>query len=90
MSFAIIFVLGTEVFPTEVRGTAMGNQNSMARLGGIFASAASGMDIYFFDGFALALFAGLALASAIAIELVVPETLGKKMPDTLLEMDTGT
>ena len=79
-AFAIAFLYGAELFPTGSRSSAMGLLSLSARLGGILAPfvprSASGQ----------VLLALPLLVAALAMTRL-PETLGKPLPTSLIDID---
>ncbi|XP_041350991.1 organic cation transporter protein-like [Gigantopelta aegis] len=80
-SYAIIYLMAAELFPTVVRNTGMGISSMSARIGGILAplfidlkSVAQPLPIILFGGFAVA--SGL-------LALLLPETKGRPLPERL-------
>ncbi len=80
MSFALLGTWGAlyaftpELYPTELRGTGMGAAGAMARLGGLLAPSAVALVIAQSFATAIALFAALLLAGALAAFLIDAET----------------
>ncbi|WP_439495047.1 MFS transporter [Bosea sp. (in: a-proteobacteria)] len=80
MSFALLGTWGAlyaftpELYPTSLRGTGMGAAGAMARLGGLLAPSAVALVIAQSFATAIALFAVLLLAGAIAAFLIDAET----------------
>lgn len=85
-SFAIIYTLTAELFPTVVRNAALGLSSGVGRIGSITApyitlagtlipsKIGKAMPLIFFGAFALA--GGL-------LSLMLPETLGENLPETI-------
>ncbi|XP_059474106.1 organic cation transporter protein [Neocloeon triangulifer] len=82
-SFAIIYNYTAELFPTVVRNTALGVGSMCARLSGALTPLIGLLDS-FDKTLPTFIFASLALISG-ALALLLPETLGKPMPQTLEE-----
>merc|ERR1711879_55538 len=80
-SFGIIFVYAAELFPTVVRSVAMGLSSTSARVGGVAAPM-----VILFSSVSQALpmliFGTAALLSGLLI-LLLPETLGKPLPESV-------
>lgn len=82
-SYGTVYVFTTEQFPTPVRNVGLGASSMMARIGGILAPYINVLtDIW--KPFPLAIFGGLALLSGL-LSLYLPETLNKKLPETIEE-----
>jgi len=81
-AFAIAFLYGAELFPTGSRSSAMGLLSLSARLGGMLApfvpKSASGQILF-----------ALPLLVAAAALTRLPETLGKPLPTTLIDIDVS-
>ena len=75
--FALIFLITSETFPTEVRGIIFGISNATARFGGLAAPLISSY-IYHF----MLILGSMAFLSFLAA-LILRETLGKKMEDSI-------
>lgn len=80
-SYAIIYLLAAEVFPTVVRNIGMGVSSMCARLGGMVAPQILELST-FWGPLPLILFGGLAVLSG-CLSLLLPETSGKPLPQTL-------
>ncbi|KAJ9449505.1 hypothetical protein DIPPA_59166 [Diplonema papillatum] len=80
-SFAACYIWGAELFPTDLRSTAMGWCTACARVGGLVAPFAAS-----FESAALLLFGGLSLSAAL-ISRWLPETLGTTLPQSLAELE---
>eukprot|EP01060_Flectonema_neradi_P030191 TRINITY_DN4323_c0_g1_i4.p1 TRINITY_DN4323_c0_g1~~TRINITY_DN4323_c0_g1_i4.p1 ORF type:complete len:507 (+),score=112.19 TRINITY_DN4323_c0_g1_i4:73-1593(+) len=78
-SFATVYIWGAELFPTDVRSSAMGFCTSCARVGGLLGP------IFAPFSFSMALFAIVAgVVGFLCYSL--PETRGKSTPESLAEM----
>lgn len=73
-SFALMFLLAQESYPTEVRGTVFGVANAFARVGGAVAPLASSIPHF------MIILAGLGVI-AFFLTLIMKETKGEKMED---------
>ena len=85
-AFAIIYLYAAELYPTCVRNTGLGSSSMFARVGSILApvigrqlSRAVGSTTP-----AVVVFAVFSLLGAVAA-LLLPETNGKRLPDTIEE-----
>lgn len=83
VSFASVFLYTAELYPTTVRTTALGTSSCMARFGGMACGWVALLKAYH-SKLPLIVFGGVALFSGI-IAIKLPETKGKKLPDTLAE-----
>lgn len=82
-SYGTIYVFTTEQFPTPVRNVGLGASSMMARVGGILAPYINVLsDIW--KPFPLVIFGVLAFISGL-LSLYLPETLNKKLPETIEE-----
>jgi len=83
----VVFIHSGEIFPTSVRNTGYGLVNVFARLGGVaypFMVMLDGVlpDLHFVVFGALAAVSGL-------LNLSLPETLGKPLPETVAALAAG-
>ena len=76
-SFALMFLLAQESYPTEVRGTVFGIANAFARVGGAVAPLASTIPHFMIILSALG-------AIAFLLTLIMKETKGEKMEDYVI------
>ncbi|CAK9298864.1 unnamed protein product [Gordionus sp. m RMFG-2023] len=87
-SIAIIFVLISEVFPTSVRNTGYGLNNSLTRLGFLISPF-----VFYLQNINVVLLplvmAGLNMLSAVLISLL-PPTKGIPLPESLDDLDKDT
>lgn len=82
-SYGTVYVFTTEQFPTPVRNVGLGASSMMARFGGILAPYINILgDIW--RPFPLVVFGVLAFISGL-LSLYLPETLNKKLPETIEE-----
>jgi len=84
-SFAVVYIHSGEIFPTSIRNSAMGLMSVAARVGGILApfivllgSLATNLQFTVF---------GLLSLTAGLLNLRLPETLGKPLPDNMTHME---
>ena len=77
-SFCVIYVLTTELYPTEIRGLAFGISNTFARLATLLATIVAEFDpsIYLTINFFLSI-------SVIALSLMITETKGLELKDKI-------
>jgi OCT family organic cation transporter-like MFS transporter 4/5 len=86
MTFAIAYLYTAELFPTKVRNVAVGTASTFARIGSI--SAPYIVDILGSKHAAIpVIIFGIASVTAGLFALMLPETLNKKMPDTVAEIE---
>ena len=79
--FAIIYLQTAELFPTIVRSTAFGSCSIISRIGSMLAPViARELE----PDVVIAIFATLSLVAGI-LTTILPETKGKKLPDTMEE-----
>lgn len=86
-AFAIIYVQAAEIFPTVVRNTGIGTSSSIARVGSVLAPIVGREVAKINRDLVIVIFAVVALISG-ALTLFLPETNGKKLPDTIEEGKT--
>lgn len=84
MSFAVVFVYTAEMFPTEIRSTAVGTSSLCGRIGGLIAPQVASLGSLWIPLPLLIMGSG-ALVGGILVFLSLPETLGEKLPDTMEE-----
>jgi OCT family organic cation transporter-like MFS transporter 4/5 len=86
MTFAIAYLYTAELFPTKVRNLAVGTASTFARIGSMSApyivdllgAAHAGIPVVIF---------GIASTSAGLLSLMLPETLNKKLPESVAEIE---
>ena len=83
-SFAIVFVYTAELFPTEIRSTAVGGSSFCGRIGGIIAPQIALLDTVW-TPFPLLIMGTGSLIGGILVFVFLPETLGKKLPSSMQE-----
>ncbi|XP_062581641.1 organic cation transporter protein-like [Saccostrea cucullata] len=85
-AFAVIYVWSAELYPTVVRNVAMGASSSCARIGGMvspyIADLSLLVDGHFGQALPLVVF-GVASIIAGLFSLILPETLGANLPETI-------
>lgn len=80
-SFSVIYIHSAEIFPTVIRNSGMGIVSVAARIGGIMAPFIIMLGDYIPNlHFS---FLGLMAFSAGLLNMKLPETLGKPMPETI-------
>jgi len=83
-SFAVIYIHSGEIFPTSIRNSAMGLVSVAARVGGIMAPFIVLLGDYH-PNLQFTVFGILSLSSGL-INLKLPETMGKRLPDSVKDM----
>merc|ERR1712111_215719 len=86
MTFAIAYLYTAELFPTKVRNLAVGLASTFARIGSIPApyivdllgSVHAGIPVLIFGAFS---------TSAGLLALMLPETLNRKLPESVAEVE---
>lgn len=82
-SYGTIYIFTTEQFPTPVRNVGLGASSMMARIGGILAPYINALASKWAP-FPLLIFGTLSFISGL-LSLYLPETLNKKLPETIEE-----
>ncbi|CAF0791707.1 unnamed protein product [Adineta steineri] len=85
-SFAIIYLYTTELFPTNVRTTALGYCSMIGRLGAILGTFSNDYLARVWINFPIILYGVISLIAGI-LALVFPETLHKPLPQTVDEVE---
>lgn len=86
ISFACIILLTTELFPTVIRGVAIGACGLANRIGGMAAPQIILLGYYSDEMVPLCLFGGAAIIAGF-VTLLMPETLYVSLPDTIEEAE---
>ena len=81
--FAIVFVFTAELFPTPVRNSAVGLWSTFARIGGMLAPVVADLAVYA-PSIPFIIMGSSCCIGGIAA-LLLPETAGKPLPDTIEE-----
>jgi len=81
-SFNIVFVYTAEMFPTEIRSTAVGTSSTCARIGGILAPQVAFLASTW-KPLPLLVMGGSALIGGVLALFMLPETLGSALPETM-------
>ncbi|KAG5668819.1 hypothetical protein PVAND_016742 [Polypedilum vanderplanki] len=84
-SFAIVFVYSAEMIPTIVRSGGVGAFSTFSRLGALLAPFVPLLK-FVFNFLPLLIFGVFAFLSGL-LAFLLPETLGKKLPDTISEAE---
>ncbi|XP_069127358.1 organic cation transporter protein-like isoform X3 [Argopecten irradians] len=80
-SYGIIYLMAAEVFPTVVRNAGMGVSSMCARIGGMLAPQMLELK-QVWGPLPLILFGGLSVSAGL-LALLLPETAGKPLPQTI-------
>ncbi|KAG8193139.1 hypothetical protein JTE90_006971 [Oedothorax gibbosus] len=83
-SFGLLYLYTSELFPTVVRNAALGTCSMCARVGSILAPFVRELGLSTHTSVPNVLYGVLALTSG-SLALLVPETKGSNMPDTMEE-----
>ncbi|KAG8189427.1 hypothetical protein JTE90_020241 [Oedothorax gibbosus] len=83
-SFDIVYVYTAEIFPTVVRNVAVGSSSTFARIGALIAPFIRQVADVTHYTVPMIVPGTLSILSGLLV-LLLPETLGKKVPDTLEE-----
>lgn len=83
-SFFVVFVYTSELFPTEIRSTAVGASSTFARIGGMIAPLIAFLSSVW-KPFPLLIMGGSSLVGGVLVFLLLPETLGEALPVTMEE-----
>uniref|UniRef100_U5EJR4 Putative synaptic vesicle transporter svop n=1 Tax=Corethrella appendiculata TaxID=1370023 RepID=U5EJR4_9DIPT len=84
-SYGTIYVFTSEQFPTVIRNIGLGSGSTSARIGGILAPHINSL-VDFWNPLPLLIFGTLALVSGL-LNLFLPETLNKILPETIEESE---
>lgn len=82
-SYGAVYILSTEQFPTVIRNAGLGAGSTFARFGSILAPYMNAL-AHIWQPLPLLVFGTCALIGG-AISMVLPETLNKKLPETMEE-----
>ena len=80
-NFGIVYVYTAELFPTVIRNTAIGACSTVARVGGMMAIMIGLLATYWTP--APMLIMGIVAVVAGTLALLLPETVGTKLPETM-------
>ncbi|KAG8195845.1 hypothetical protein JTE90_008537 [Oedothorax gibbosus] len=83
-SYGLLVLYTNEIYPTVVRTAAVGSCQTAARIGSILAPFVKELGTYTHYSVPNVLYGVLALTSGL-LSLLLPETKGKNMPDTMEE-----
>ncbi|KAG1714395.1 Organic cation transporter protein [Nymphon striatum] len=88
-SFGMIYVYAAELFPTVARNIGIGSCSMVARIGSILAPYVKELGIYTHIYVPPAIYGVLSISSGLFI-LLLPETKGMPIPDSIEEAETIT
>ncbi|XP_022231320.2 organic cation transporter protein isoform X2 [Drosophila obscura] len=81
ITFPNVYLYGAELFPTVVRSNGMGLCSMVGRIGGLLAPMINELDVY--GSWITPLIFGVASVLAMLGTIVLPETRGTPLPETL-------
>ncbi|CAO1398966.1 unnamed protein product [Diamesa serratosioi] len=84
-SFAIVYVYSAEMLPTLIRSSGVGTMSTLARFGALLAPFVPLLR-FTFDFLPLLVFGAIAFLGGL-LAILLPETLGGKLPDTIEEAE---
>eukprot|EP00403_Amphidinium_massartii_P018053 CAMPEP_0178422892 /NCGR_PEP_ID=MMETSP0689_2-20121128/27409_1 /TAXON_ID=160604 /ORGANISM="Amphidinium massartii, Strain CS-259" /LENGTH=345 /DNA_ID=CAMNT_0020044473 /DNA_START=104 /DNA_END=1141 /DNA_ORIENTATION=+ len=82
-AFQIVFIFTPEIYPTNIRGSAIGVFSMLARIGGIATPQVALVLLPKSEEMGLGIYAGLAFVASVAACLLPIETAGKDLSDDL-------
>ncbi|KAL1506270.1 hypothetical protein ABEB36_005662 [Hypothenemus hampei] len=82
-AFGVVYVHTAEMLPTIIRSGGVGMASTMARVGALLAPFVPLLGVYY-KPLPMLMFGGLAIFSGL-LAFKLPETYGKKLPETVLE-----
>lgn len=82
-SYGTVYIFSVEQFPTVIRNAGLGASSSAARMGSILAPVINILSEVW-KPFPLIIFGALALSGG-CLSLLLPETLNKKLPETIAD-----
>ncbi|XP_016874051.1 solute carrier family 22 member 6 isoform X1 [Homo sapiens] len=85
-SFNCIFLYTGELYPTMIRQTGMGMGSTMARVGSIVSPLVS-MTAELYPSMPLFIYGAVPVAAS-AVTVLLPETLGQPLPDTVQDLES--
>jgi len=83
-AFQIVFIFTPEIYPTSIRGTAIGIFSMLARIGGVATPQVALVLLPMSNQVGLGLYAGLSFLAAIAGGCMPVETAGKELADDVV------
>jgi len=87
-TYATIYTFTPELFPTVIRNLAMGSCSMIARVGAILASFVAMWLVQYNKLLMIIPFGILALAAGL-VALLLPETNGRALPETIEELEAS-
>ncbi|PNF33929.1 hypothetical protein B7P43_G06010 [Cryptotermes secundus] len=84
--FCTMFLYASELFPTVLRGVAMGHCGFWGRVGSLIAPQLLFLGEYTLPAVPLVIMGVLGMLAGLSV-LVLPETLGHQLPDTVEEVE---
>lgn len=85
--FSIIFVYSSELYPTVIRNIGMGSCAFWARLGGVVAPQILVLGDFTHKSVSIIMFGVISLI-ATTLVLMLPETVNRKLPDTIEDAES--
>ncbi|XP_025418680.1 solute carrier family 22 member 5-like, partial [Sipha flava] len=86
VAFSIVYMLTTEIFPTQMRATMVSMCSMLGRIGSMLAPQTTLLGEYFGEYMPMTLF-GVAALLAAALTMTLPESKNIKLPDTIDEAE---
>ena len=83
LALELVFIYTLDLYPTSLRGTAMGCCSTIARVGGIFALSIAGLS-RIWEPLPMTIFGFVAIGAG-CIGFMFPETKGVSLPETIDE-----
>ena len=83
LCFGMCYLYTSELYPTPLRGTAVGSCSTMARVGGIIALCIAPLG-YIWKPLPMTVMGSVAIIAGI-FAMTFPETTGRKLPETMTE-----
>lgn len=80
-AFGTVYLYTSELFPTPIRGTAVGTSSTVARVGGITATLLFGL-AKFWPPFPMVIMGTVGTLAGV-LALFFPETTGEELPETM-------
>ncbi|CAI4231727.1 unnamed protein product [Auanema sp. JU1783] len=88
VAYTVMYTYTTELFPTILRNTAVGCCSTVARIGAITSSCVALWLVDTYGKLTMVIpFCILAILAAAACQLLLPETNGKKLPESISEVE---
>lgn len=83
--FLIVYLYTAEIYPTQLRGMGLALTATMARIGGFIAPYISGLGVKN-SSLPFLIFGGAAIIGGLA-SILLPETQGQKLPETVEDVE---